>query len=189
MTAARLRWSALLLAVAVGASQLLLWWFAPDAEPKPINGPARSSYTLEDFSLDVLKRDGSVGIELRAPHLARRDADGSLFIDQPQFELAGADGARWMGQAEAGWVGANAEIFKLLGDVRMQRPATLQISAARIESADVTAWPMQQRLRSAAPTVIRQPGRILRGTGMKLDIAAHTMELLHDVQGTFEATR
>lgn len=186
MTASGLRRSALVLALAFGASQLLLWWLAPDVEQKPSDGPARSSYTLDDFSLDVLKPDGTISIELRAPHLARRDGDGSLFIDQPHFELPTEGGGRWIGEAEAGWVGADADILKLLGAVDMRRPATPSLQAAHVQTADITARPEQQQLYTAAPTVIRQPGLILRGTGMQVDIAAHTMELLHDVQGTFE---
>jgi lipopolysaccharide export system protein LptC len=181
-----LPWPVLLLALAVVATQLLLWWLAPAPKPRVSAGPPRSGYTLENFSLDVLNEDGRVGARMRAPRLQRRDGDGSLYIDAPQFELPAETGSPWQGHSDYAWVAADGSLLKLQGAVHMQRPASTVNGSADIATADVSAWPDEHRLQTAAPTAIREPGRILSGTGMKADLANHTLELLADVHGTFQ---
>ena len=74
--------------------------------------------------------------------------------------------------------------MKLIGKVDVRRPPTAHISAAEIHTADATVWTQDKRMASAAPSVIQQPGSILRGTGMKADFDTRSLELLSDVQGT-----
>lgn len=169
------------LAAAVIASQALLWWLRPEAVPPADAGPPRSGYSLTDFTLEVLTASGSIGFRLAAPRLQRRDADASLFIDAPRFHIPMAHGEDWHGRSEHGWVSADGNVLKLFGDVTMA-----QADATRIHTRDLTAWPAEKRAASAAPVEIRQPGRILTGTGMKADLATHTLELLADVHGTLE---
>ncbi|MGB8635924.1 MAG: LPS export ABC transporter periplasmic protein LptC [Rhodanobacteraceae bacterium] len=177
----------LLLAVAV--SQLLLWWLKPAPKPRQSAGPPRSGYSLENFTLDVLNQHGDIGFSLRAPHLQRRDADESLFIEQPRFRLPGSNGSHWQGQAEHGWVSGDGEQLKLSGEVLMTRPATDTLGQARIKTADLTAWPGEKRLQTSARAEITDPGRILTGTGLKANLVTHTMELLANVHGTLQPSR
>lgn len=177
------------LILAVIASQLLLWWLKPAPKPRQNAGPPRSGYSLENFSLDVLTRHGDIGLNLQAPHLQRRDADASLFIDKPRFRLPGNDATEWNGQAEHGWVSADGELLKLSGKVLMQRPATATLGKASIHTADLTVWPTEKRVATAAQADISDPGRILTGTGLKADLATHTMELLANVHGTLQPSR
>lgn len=178
--------SILLLVLAAVASQVLLWWLAPAPKPRSMSGPPRSGYTLTNFHLQVLTATGAPGVNLTAPQLQRRNGDGSLFVTQPVFDLTGTTDSHWLGNAEHGWVSADGSQLKLLGRVHMHRPATASATQASIDSADVSAWPNQHRLQTAATTVIHEPGRILRGVGMKVDLTTHTMELLAHVHGTFQ---
>ena len=175
-----------LLVLAVIASQFLLWWLQPEAKPRQGAGPPRSAYTLENFSLDVLTTTGKLGVRVQAPHLQRRDGDGSLYIDAPHFILPGSSDSQWLGQSEFGWVSGDGAMLKLQGNVHMQRPATATLGAASIVTADISAWPGEHRLETAAKAKISEPGRILAGTGMKVDMTQHTMELLADVHGTLQ---
>ncbi|HET6631939.1 MAG TPA: LPS export ABC transporter periplasmic protein LptC [Rhodanobacteraceae bacterium] len=193
-TALQRRWrvplSLVALVAAAVASQLLLWWLTPAPVHHTMAGPPRSDYTLRDFSLNVLKEDGSVAMRMQAPHLQRRNGDGSLYITAPRFELPGSgNDSQWLGKSERGWVSADGSELKLLGAVHMHRPATATVGEATIDSADIIAWPDRHQLATPAPTVIREPGRILRGTGMQVDLATHTMELMANVHGTFQPAR
>lgn len=185
-----MNWKVLLaLGAAVALSQILLWWLVPPPQPQQVTGPPRSGYSLDNFSLDVLTRDGSVGFTLQAPHLQRRDADDSLFIDEPDFSLPSSEGPPWYGRAEYGWVSADGSLLKLSGKVLLQRPATASQGASTIDGADLSVWPQDKRIASAAATEIHEPGRILSGTGIRADLATHTLELLANVHGTLEPSR
>jgi len=54
-----------------------------------------------------------------------------------------------------------------------------------VETRDVTAWPKDKKLETAADTVMTQPGVMQRGTGMKADLGTHQLELLANVHATF----
>ncbi|HEN47137.1 MAG TPA: LPS export ABC transporter periplasmic protein LptC [Mizugakiibacter sp.] len=178
-----------ILAAVAGASQLLVWWLRPSVAPPSFAGPPRSSYTLHNFSLTLLDSNGRPSLILNAPQLDRRNSDASLFIDQPQFVLPQAQGPAWKGTAQYAWINAPGTEIRLNGRVRMQQAAAKDRPRTRIDTANVTAWLPQHLMRSAATTVIRQPGVTLRGVGFVANSATHTMELLAHVHGLYQTSR
>lgn len=173
-----------LAAIAV-TTQILLWLVRSPETPPAFVGPPRSNYTLSDFTLDALDEQGRLNFTVTASALARRNEDGSLWIEMPHFVLAGNDGADWKGESDAAWVAKDGAKMLLAGAVEMHRSAIGKVRAARIETRDATTWPKDRRIETAAPTTITQPGSILRGTGMKADLNTHQLELLANVHATF----
>ena len=173
-----------LLLVAATLTQLALWWLTPAPPASAFQGPPRSSYTLHDFHLTALGADGRPLLQLTAPLLARRNGDDALYINDPHYLLPQAQGPAWSGVSQFGWISGNGQELKLLGAVRMLQPAA-HGGQNVILSRDVTAWPREHRLASAAPTVIQQPNATLSGTGFRADTATRTLELLDDVHGTY----
>jgi lipopolysaccharide export system protein LptC len=174
----------LVLLIAAAASQLLIWWLKPPPKPNEMVGPPRSSYTLNDFTLDALGEDGTPAFRLVAPYLARREGDDSLYVNAPVYTIYGSGGADWHGNSQYAWVSADNSLVKLLGKVDMRRPATASTKPAEVHTADATVWTQEKRMASAAPSVIQQTGSILRGVGMKADMNTHSLELLSDVHAT-----
>jgi lipopolysaccharide export system protein LptC len=172
------------LAVAAAITQLLVWWLKPPPKPVAIVGPPRSSYELDHFTLHALGQDGKLAFTMTAPHLARREGNDSLYVNAPKYSFVASDGSNWDGKSQYAWVSADNNVVKLIGKVDMRRPPTKTISEAEIHTADATVWTQDKRMASAAPSVIQDPGRILRGTGMKADFDTRTLELLSDVHGT-----
>ncbi|WP_187300617.1 LPS export ABC transporter periplasmic protein LptC [Mizugakiibacter sediminis] len=179
--------AALLLAAAV--SQLLVWWLRPPPRPSEMVGPPRSAYTLNDFTMNALDENGRLSLRVDAPYLARREGDDSLYINAPRFFMPGKDGADWHGASEYGWVSADGNLMKLLGKVDMQRTPTAQASAAEVHTSDLTAWLDENRVATDAPTLIRQPGSMTRGIGMRANLDTHEMELLSHVHSQFTPRR
>jgi lipopolysaccharide export system protein LptC len=175
---------AIVLLVAAAGTQLLVWWLKPPPKPNEMVGPPRSSYTLNDFTLDGLGEDGTPSFRLVAPYLARRQGDDSLYVNAPVYTIYGTDGADWHGTSQYAWVSSDNSLVKLIGKVDMQRPAVGKVKAAEVHTSDVTVWTKEKRMATAAPSVIQQPGSILRGIGMKADMNNHTQELLADVHAT-----
>jgi lipopolysaccharide export system protein LptC len=175
---------ALVLLIAAAATQLLIWWLKPPPKPNQMVGPPRSSYTLNDFTLDALDQNGKPSFHLTAPYLARRQGDDSLYVNAPKFTIIGSDGADWHGTSQYAWVSADNSMLKLIGKTDMLRPATARTSAAEVHTANATVWTQQKRMASPAPSVIQQTGSILRGVGMKADMNTHSLELLSDVHAT-----
>ena len=172
------------LAIAAGITQLLVMWFRPPPKPVAIVGPPRSSYELDNFTLHAFAQDGRLAFTMTAPHLARREGNDSLYVNAPKYFFVANDGSTWDGTSQYAWISSDNNTVMLIGKVDMRRPPTAKISEAEIHTADATVWTQDKRMASAAPSVIQEPGSILRGTGMKADFNTRTLELLSDVHAT-----
>lgn len=174
----------ILLAVAAVATQLLVLWLKPPPKPIATFGPPRASYELKDFTLHAFGQDGRLAFSMDAPHLARREGDESLYINAPHYVFVASDGSHWNGTSQYAWISSDNEMVKLIGKIDLHRPATANATAAEIHTADATVWTQDKRMSTAAPSVIQQPGSILRGTGMQADFDTRQLELLSDVHAT-----
>lgn len=174
-------------ALAAGIAQLLLWWFGPAPKAQQFVGPPRSGYTLTNAKLTEYNTDGQPSFHLETPRLERREGDASLYLTAPRFDLPARQAGipDWRGKSQYGWVNKDGSMLKLQGPVEMHRPAFDDKPAAQIQTADVTAWPKENRLETAAPTRIVQGLSTINGIGMRANLANKQMELLDDVHATF----
>lgn len=183
----RLAAAVVLLALAAGAAQLLLWWIGPAPKPNEFVGPPRSGYTLTDFKLVQYGTDGLPSFLIDAPRLERREGDESLYINAPTFDLPSNQPAvpDWHGHSLYGWVNHNATLLKLQGPVHLERAAFDETPRTTIDTAEVTAWPKQNRLETAAPAQLVQGGTRIHGVGMRADLNDKHLELLNDFHGIY----
>lgn len=191
MTDRRLLTAGVLLALAIGLAQLLVWWLKPPPQNRFV-GPPRSGYTIKDFTLDAWNENGQLSFQLHAPQLVQREGDDSLYLNRPQFLLPtqnGAKGPPWHGHSRYGWVNSDNTLLKLQGKVVLHRPASAQAAAASVHTSDVTAWPRQNKLATDAPAQIVQGASTMSGVGMKADLVTKRLELLHDFHGTFPPSK
>ncbi|WP_166653969.1 LPS export ABC transporter periplasmic protein LptC [Tahibacter aquaticus] len=179
----------LLLAVVASAIWAALWYLRPPEEVPAFVGPPRSNYTLDNFTLHALDEEGKLSFTVSAPALARRNDDGSLWVDAPDFLIAAKQGEPWKGTSQSAFVTKDGTHMLLAGAVEMQRAPSPEAAEAHIATRDVDAYPKENRLETAAAATITQPGSILRGTGMKADLNTHQLELLSDVHASFARKR
>lgn len=177
----------LAIALAAGLAQLLLWWFGPAPKSSDFVGPPRSGYTLTDARLTEFNAAGQPSFRLQSPHLERREGDESLYLNSPTFQLPAnqAGVPDWQGKSLYGWVNKDGTQLKLQGPVEMHRPTFGDAPATRMQTADITAWPKQNRVETAAPAQMLQGGTRISGIGMRADLNDKHLELLDDVHATF----
>jgi lipopolysaccharide export system protein LptC len=177
----------LAIALAAGLAQLLLWWFGPAPKSSDFVGPPRSGYTLTDARLTEFNAAGQPSFRLQSPHLERREGDESLYLNSPTFQLPAnqAGVPDWQGKSLYGWVNKDGTQLKLQGPVEMHRPAFGDAPATRMQTSDITAWPKQNRVETAAPAQMLQGGTRISGIGMRADLNDKHLELLDDVHATF----
>lgn len=174
----------IVLAVAAALTQVLVWWLRPPPKAVAIVGPPRASYELDHFTLFAFGNDGRLAFSMTAPHLARREGNDSLYINAPKYFFVASDGSDWDGTSQYAWISSDNNVVKLIGTVDLRRPPTGKVSEAEIHTADATVWTQDRRMASAAPSVIQEPGSILRGVGMQADFNIRSLELLSDVHAT-----
>ncbi|HMM67188.1 MAG TPA: LPS export ABC transporter periplasmic protein LptC [Dokdonella sp.] len=174
------------LAVLAAGSQVLLWLTRPPTLEPTFSGPPRSGYTLDNFSLNALDAKGKLSFTVSGPRLTRRSEDGSIFVTTPDYVMVDKDGNPWIGKSDAAWVNKDGSLMRLEGDVQMRRTPSESVTPATLFTSDLTAMPKDKKFETAAPAQIVQPGSILRGTGLRGDLNTKVMELLSDVNNTFE---
>ncbi|MEP6881959.1 MAG: LPS export ABC transporter periplasmic protein LptC [Dokdonella sp.] len=170
-------------------SQILLWLTRPPPLEPTFNGPPRSGYTLDNFSMNALDEKGKLSFTVSGPRLTRHGGDGSIFVSTPDYVIVDKDGNPWVGRSDSAWVSKDGSTMKLEGNVEMQRRASADVKEAMITTSDLTAHTRDKTIETAAPARITQPGSILRGTGLRGDLNSKVLELLSDVHNTFEPTK
>jgi lipopolysaccharide export system protein LptC len=177
---------AMLALVAVG-TELLLWFTRESPDAQTFAGPPRSDYTLTDFTLNALDSAGKRTFQVSGPTLARRGEDGSIFVTTPDYVLVDGSGHPWNGKSDAAWVNKDGTLMKLQGHVEMHRPAQGEDDRSiDVETSDLTTWPKDKKMETAAAATITQPGSILNGIGMRGDLNTKVLELLSDVHSTLQ---
>jgi lipopolysaccharide export system protein LptC len=174
-----------LTSVAVG-TEVLLWVTRERPDAQTFAGPPRSDYTLTDFTMNALNAAGKRTFQVSGPRLARRGEDGSIFVTTPDYVLIDGNGHPWKGTSDAAWVNKDGSLMKLQGKVQMHREAIGDLKVVEVVTSDLTTWPKDKKMETAAPTTITQPGSILRGIGMRGDLDAKVLELLSDVHSTLQ---
>jgi len=130
---------------------------------------------------------GQPSFRLQAPHLERREGDDSLYLNSPTFQLPARQAGipDWQGESLYGWVNKDGSLLRLQGPVIMHRPAFGSTPATEMHTSDVTAWPKENRLETAAPARIVQGASTISGVGMRANLTNKHLELLDDVHSTF----
>lgn len=177
----------ILLALAAGTAQWLLWWLGPAPGNNGLVGPPRSSYVLHDARVNAYDKIGQPSFYLQAPRIDRREGEESLYVNAPTFQLpANQPGIPdWQGHSAYGWVNKGATLLKLQGPVTMHRAAYGDTPQAEIHTANVTVWPQDKRLATAAPAQMQQGDTRISGVGMRANLDEKHLELLDDVHATF----
>lgn len=176
-----------LIALAAGLAQVLLWWMGPAPKQNDFVGPPRSGYTLSNFRMWSYNPQGQLAFRMHAPQLERREGDDSLYIDSPVFDLASKKPGvpDWHGQSLYGWVDKSGSLIKLQGPVTMHRPPYADTAATDLVTSDVTVWPKENRMVTAAPAQMTQGASRMSGVGMRANLNDNHLELLDNVHATF----
>lgn len=175
------------LGLAAGLAQTLLWWMGPPPKTNDFVGPPRSGYTLTDAHVTKYNTEGLAAFHLTAPHVERREGDDSLYINSPTFDLPSNQPGvpDWKGESLYGWVDKAGTLLKLQGHVYMHRAAYDDNPATELHTADITAWPEDNRMQTAAAAQMVQGGTRITGLGMRANLNDKHLELLDDVHATF----
>ncbi|WP_158881942.1 LPS export ABC transporter periplasmic protein LptC [Rhodanobacter sp. L36] len=183
----RLPATIVVLALLAGGAQLLLWWIEPQVKTTDFVGPPRSGYTLSNARVTEFNVEGVPSFHVQSPHVERREGDESLYFNSPTFQIPAKKPGipDWDGNSLYGWTDRAGMLLKLQGPVHMHRPPYADQDAVDMQTSDVTAWPKENRMETAAPARIVQGPRTMSGVGMRANLTDNHMELLDESQGTF----
>jgi lipopolysaccharide export system protein LptC len=176
-----------LLLVAAVATGWLAWQLRRVDEPPPLVGPPRSDYSLREFELIAFDEQGVESFSARGPRLARHHHLGTIEIEQPRFRVPDSAGDGWNGRAQRGWISADGNELRLLGDVDLLGPVgEAGEEPMHLVTPALNVFPREDRVATDAAVTVTGPGSILRGRGMRADLQARRVELLAEVKIRYE---
>jgi lipopolysaccharide export system protein LptC len=177
------RWT--LLAALILTAVLASWaaWLLRIKPPVPEDaGPPRSDYTLDDYNLVVLNKQGVESFTSVGPYLARDPYNETLSLNQPRFGFPSHDGkGDWTAGSDIGWVSPRGEEVRLIRAVRLDGPVVPGTDQAHLRTEEMTVHPQPQTAHSDDLVTVTRGASILRGTGMNADLKTNRLELLSKV--------
>ena len=178
------------LAIAAPASWMLQRWVEGTTPINDFVGPPISDYVLYNSKVWSYDVDGLLNFTMTAPRMDRRTSDESLYINAPVFDITAKKPGvpDWQGNAPYGWVNKSGTLMRLDGAVYMYRPAYALGPMATLHTSDVTGWPKENRMETAAPATMTQGQSVMNGVGMRASLNDNHLELLHDVHGILYRT-
>lgn len=153
----------------------------PTAASESVGG--RPDYLLHDLELVALDNNGNESFTLRAPLMARNPDQGSMEMQSPVFLLPDSEGHYWNVTARSGWVAADGNELRLLGDVVVTGPP--QQSAVEMNTAQLNIYPDRDLASAPGAVTITQPGSILRGNGLETNLASKRYQLKSQVRSRY----
>jgi lipopolysaccharide export system protein LptC len=175
------------LAIMAALLQWILWLQRDPDLGDAFVGPPRSDYTLSDFTLTAMKKDGSLGFRIDAPRMAKHPFLGTFAIDTPKIRLRDGRGNEWLAHSATGWVSDDARTVRLEGDVVADRPRTDKVDPMTLNTERLVAKIEDNRLQSDLAVTLRTPGSILRGVGLDAELKVDRVRLLSQFTARHDA--
>jgi lipopolysaccharide export system protein LptC len=144
---------------------------------------ARSEYTLDNFELLVMDKQGLPSFQVESEHLEKLPADDSVVLQSPSMYLF-ADGEKtWRIDAQSGWIRQDGEELVLRGNVLMSKGEEKERFIIR--ARNLRLYPQQELAESDEPVSLSRPGTAMRGVGLKARLDVEKFELLSEVKGRY----
>ena len=174
------------LAVLAAVTGWWAWTLSEEEGPAPLVGPPRSDYSVESFELVSYDEAGAEAFSMRGPRLARHPELGHIEVEQPRLRMPVDARSGWTGRSERAWIRRDGDVVRMLGKVDLQSPLPVGAAPTRLKSEQIELLPETRTATSEVLVTITGPGSILRGRGMRADLATRRLELLNEVEGRYE---
>jgi lipopolysaccharide export system protein LptC len=165
-------------------------WTQRKKEAEPTGPIARSDYVLIDFELTALNPQGKESFTLHAPRLVRDPKEKSMDIATPLFLIPPGEGPgndAWEVRARNGWVSDGGDELRLRDNVTATSSG-VNSSPTKLATEELNVYPDKRQALSPNKVVITQPGSILSGRGLELDLATKRYSFQSEVRHRYVPT-
>ncbi len=146
----------------------------------------RTDFTLGDFEIVTLGKDGKETAALRAPAMERDRASQTSTITEPLFLLPDTEGRHWQLRADTGWVSAKGEELRLRGNVAGDSPRDSDTPTTTFRTTTLDVFPEQDLARTAERVTMTRPGLHQTGVGFQANLKTRQYSLLSQVKTRYE---
>ena len=168
------------------------WWLvrnAPTFEPPRAAAPPRHEpdYVMTHFVVQRFAADGTLRTQIEGDTLRHYPDDDTLEIDAARIRAIGDSGTVTLASARRALANGDGSEMQLLGDARVNRPATAKEEALEFRGEFLHAFRNVEVVRSHLPVVMTQGTNIVRAATMNYDNLAQVVEFQGRARATFAA--
>ncbi|MFO7955137.1 LPS export ABC transporter periplasmic protein LptC [Thioalkalivibrio sp.] len=167
---------------------LLMLMAAPRAAAEVSPPEGEVTLQIDGFTLHATGEDGEQTHRLQGTRLREFGRDGPQWVDDPDLDLFADGGIEWRWTAPAALHRPADETLDLVGPTHGVQPARGERVQTVIDSRDVRIATDTMVAISDALSTLDQPSLFQRGTGLRVDSRADTIELFHDVYSLYSET-
>ena len=144
----------------------------------------RSDFVLHDYEIIALDEDGKEAFTVLGPLLRETPGKKTMDMQAPLFLIPNPQGLHWTVQSRRGWVSADRQHIRLTGHVRAIGPRN-EPNPPKLATEQMNVYPKTRRATAPGAVTITQPGSILRGRGLVLNLASKQYELKSQVRARY----
>jgi lipopolysaccharide export system protein LptC len=183
-------WRSILILLLLAGALVSGWavWTYRRPPPQITTAKDRPDYVLRDFELTALNGEGKESFTLRAPSLERRPDDDTMSLATPVFQVPDGTGKYWDIRSKEGWVSADQNEIRLIGEVKANSPAD-DLRPITMNTDRLNVFPRQNRASTDTVVTIVQPGSILRGRGFAVSTTTKRYQLRSEVKSRYVTAR
>ena len=145
-----------------------------------------TDFTLTDFEIVTLDKDGRESMTLRAPSMVRNRADQTSNITKPLFLLPDTAGQHWRLSADTGWVSPKGEELRLRGNVAGDSLTDGKTPPTTFRTSALDVLAEQDLARTDAQVTLTRPGLSQTGVGFRANLKSQQYSLLSQVKTRYE---
>jgi lipopolysaccharide export system protein LptC len=150
----------------------------------PADSGGHSDYVLHDYEIIALDQEGKEAFTVLGPMLRETPGKETMEMQAPLFLIPDPQGLHWTVQSKRGWVSEDRQHIRLTGNVRAIGPRT-RPQPAKIATQQLNVYPKTKRAAAPGAVTITQPGSILRGHGLAVNLANKQYELKSQVRARY----
>lgn len=161
-------------------------WRNRTANTLVVTKEGSTDFTLGDFEIITLDKEGRESATLRAPAMERKRADQTSQITRPLFLLPDAKGQHWELRADTGWVSAKGEELRLRGNVAGDSPKDGKTPPTTFRTDALDVLTEQNLARTDGLVTMTRPGLVQSGVGFQANMKTQQYSLLSQVKTRYE---
>lgn len=145
--------------------------------------PDNSDYYMDDATVYQLNKQGQLAYRLKAARSLHFPNDSARFNDIHVHYLTGTD-TYWNLAAAKGRIPPGQRDLYLYDGVTGQHPSDRR-GMIHIKTDHAWVRPDSDRVESDAKVKAVQPGQVLEGTGMRINLKTNKLDILNDAHVTY----
>ena len=170
------------------------WWLvrnAPTFEAPRAAAPARHEpdYVMTGFVVQRFGADGTLRTQIEGETLRHYPDDDTLEIDAARIRAIGENGTVTTATARRALANGDGSEVQLLGDARVNRPASGKEEAVEFRSEFLHAFRNVEQVRSHLPVVMTQGTDVVRASSMSYDNLSRQVEFKGRASATLQARK